>query len=80
MPHICEDRTLRANEETMKRNTKAGHRYDLLGHSLGGAIGVEPFLSTLAADAVPYTHFRHAGVEFISQLPSRRSKVCDGAR
>src|SRR5262249_25650968 len=27
-----------------RRGTKAGHLYDLLGHSLAGAIGVEPFL------------------------------------
>jgi transcriptional regulator with XRE-family HTH domain len=56
-----------------RRGTKAGHRYDLLGHSLGGAIGVEPFLITLAADAVPYTHFRHAGVEFIYMLSGKVS-------
>ncbi|HEX8810001.1 MAG TPA: helix-turn-helix transcriptional regulator, partial [Xanthobacteraceae bacterium] len=26
-----------------RRGTKAGHRYDLLGHSLAGEIGVEPY-------------------------------------
>jgi transcriptional regulator with XRE-family HTH domain len=51
-----------------RRGTKAGHLYDLLGHSLGGTVGVEPYLITLAEDAVPYTHFRHAGVEFIYML------------
>lgn len=54
-----------------RRGTKAGHLYDLLGHSLGGAIGVEPYLITLAEDAVPYTHFRHAGVEFIYMLSGK---------
>jgi transcriptional regulator with XRE-family HTH domain len=54
-----------------RRGTKAGHRYDLLGHSLGGAIAVEPYLITLAEDAAPYTHFRHAGVEFIYMLSGK---------
>jgi transcriptional regulator with XRE-family HTH domain len=56
-----------------RRGTKAGHLYDLLGHSLGGAIGVEPYLITLAEDAVPYTYFRHAGVEFIYMLSGKVS-------
>ncbi len=51
-----------------RRGTKAGHLYDLLGHSLAGKIAVEPFLITLKQDAQPYTHFRHAGVEFIYML------------
>jgi transcriptional regulator with XRE-family HTH domain len=54
-----------------RRGTKAGHLYDLLGHSLGGTVGVEPYLITLADDAVPYTHFRHAGVEFIYMLSGK---------
>jgi transcriptional regulator with XRE-family HTH domain len=54
-----------------RRGTKAGHLYDLLGHSLGGAISVEPYLIRLAKDAVPYTHFRHAGVEFIYMLSGK---------
>jgi transcriptional regulator with XRE-family HTH domain len=54
-----------------RRGTKAGHLYDLLGHSLRGAIGVEPYLITLAEDAVPYTHFRHAGVEFLYMLSGK---------
>lgn len=51
-----------------RRGTKAGHLYDLLGHSLAGQIAVEPFLITLKQDAQPYTNFRHAGVEFIYML------------
>ncbi len=54
-----------------RRGTKAGHLYDLLGHSLGGAIGVEPYLITLAEGAAAYTHFRHAGVEFIYMLSGK---------
>jgi transcriptional regulator with XRE-family HTH domain len=54
-----------------RRGTKAGHLYDLLGHSLGGSIGVEPYLITLAEGAAPYTHFRHAGVEFLYMLSGK---------
>ena len=54
-----------------RRGTKAGHLYDLLGHSLAGDIGVEPFLITLKRDAQPYTNFRHAGVEFIYMLSGK---------
>jgi transcriptional regulator with XRE-family HTH domain len=51
-----------------RRGTKAGHQYDLLGHSLSGELGVEPYLITLKEDSVPYTNFRHAGVEFLYML------------
>jgi transcriptional regulator with XRE-family HTH domain len=54
-----------------RRGTKSGHLYDLLGHSLGGTIGVEPYLITLKSDAVAYTDFRHAGVEFIFMLSGK---------
>jgi transcriptional regulator with XRE-family HTH domain len=54
-----------------RRGTKAGHLYDLLGHSLGGTIGAEPYLITLKKDAVPYTDFRHAGIEFIYMLTGK---------
>ena len=54
-----------------RRGTKAGHLYDLLGHSLGGDVIVEPFLITLKADAEPYINFRHAGVEFIYMLTGK---------
>jgi len=54
-----------------RRGTKSGHMYDLLGHSLAGEIAVEPYLITLSKDAVPYTHFRHAGVEFLYMLSGK---------
>ena len=54
-----------------RRGTKAGHLYDLLGHSLAGEVTVEPYLITLSKDAVPYTNFRHAGVEFIYMLSGK---------
>ena len=51
-----------------RRGTKVGHQYQLLGHSLDGDLVVEPYLITLADDAVPYTAFQHEGVEFIYML------------
>lgn len=54
-----------------RRGTKAGHLYDLLGHSLAGEVAVEPYLITLRGDAKPYTEFRHAGVEFIYMLTGK---------
>lgn len=54
-----------------RRGTKAGHIYELLGHSLGSDMVVEPFLITLTEDAAPYTAFRHSGVELIYMLTGR---------
>lgn len=51
-----------------RRGTKAGHQYSLLGHGLGGPVVMEPYLITLHEDAVPYTGFQHAGIEFIHML------------
>jgi transcriptional regulator with XRE-family HTH domain len=51
-----------------RRGTKAGHHYELLGHSLSGDIVVEPYLITLSEDANPYTQFQHDGMEFIYML------------
>jgi len=51
-----------------RRGTKVGHVYQLLGHVLRGDMVVEPYLITLEADAVPYTSFRHSGVEFLYML------------
>lgn len=54
-----------------RRGTKAGHQYDLLGHSMSGELAVEPYLITLRQDAAPYTHFRHAGTEIIYMLSGK---------
>jgi transcriptional regulator with XRE-family HTH domain len=54
-----------------RRGTKVGHLYDLLGHSLAGEVTVEPYLITLSTNAVPYTSFRHAGVEFLYMLSGK---------
>jgi transcriptional regulator with XRE-family HTH domain len=54
-----------------RRGTKSGHHYQLLGHSIHGEVGVEPYLITLNADAEPYSNFRHAGVEMIYMLSGK---------
>jgi transcriptional regulator with XRE-family HTH domain len=54
-----------------RRGTKAGHRYELLGHSLSGDIVVEPYLITLSEEAEPYVLFQHDGVEFIYMLTGK---------
>ncbi len=51
-----------------RRGSKVGHVYQLLGHVLRGDVVVEPYLITLRENAVPYTGFRHSGVEFIYML------------
>ncbi|APH58471.1 helix-turn-helix domain-containing protein [Granulibacter bethesdensis] len=51
-----------------RRGTKAGHKYELLGHSLGSGLAVEPYLITLSKDAAPYTQFQHKGTELIFML------------
>ena len=56
-----------------RRGTKAGHKYQLLGHSLSGDVVVEPYLITLTREAAPYTAFQHAGVELIHMLTGRVS-------
>ena len=54
-----------------RRGTKAGHHYELLGHSLSGDIVVEPYLITLSEDATSYTQFQHDGMEFIFMLSGK---------
>lgn len=51
-----------------RRGTKVGHRYELLGHTLGGSVACEPYLITLSEDAAPFTAFQHEGAEFIYML------------
>ncbi|MFJ5486400.1 helix-turn-helix domain-containing protein [Hansschlegelia beijingensis] len=51
-----------------RRGTKVGHKYELLGHMLGGKVAVEPYLITLTEDAAPYTAFQHEGTELIYML------------
>ena len=51
-----------------RRGTRAGHQYQLLGHTVGKSIGVEPYLITLTSDSDVFPIFQHGGVEFIYVL------------
>ncbi|MFZ5790672.1 MAG: helix-turn-helix domain-containing protein [Pseudomonadota bacterium] len=51
-----------------RRGTRAGHQYQLLGHTLRKSISVEPYMITLTADSDVFPLFQHEGVEFIFML------------
>jgi transcriptional regulator with XRE-family HTH domain len=51
-----------------RRGTRAGHLYQLLGHSLGKSFHVEPYLCTLTEASEVFPLFQHPGVEFIYML------------
>lgn len=51
-----------------RRGTRAGHQYQLLGHSIGKTIAVEPYLVTLTESSDVFPIFQHSGVEFIYLL------------
>ncbi|WP_416900155.1 MAG: helix-turn-helix domain-containing protein [Minwuia sp.] len=56
-----------------RRGTRAGHLYQLLGHSLRGSIQVEPYLITLDQGSDAFPIFRHPGYEFIYMLDGELS-------
>ena len=51
-----------------RRGTRAGHRYELLGHSVHAPVRIEPFMITLDKKSDAYPVFQHAGYEFIYML------------
>ena len=51
-----------------RQGTRAGHQYQLLGHSLHGDVTVEPYLITLEHNAEVFPLFQHAGIEFLFVL------------
>ena len=51
-----------------RRGTRAGHQYQLLGHSLSRSLAVEPYLITLSQDSDVFPVFQHDGIEFIYML------------
>jgi transcriptional regulator with XRE-family HTH domain len=48
-----------------RHGTRAGHQYQLLGHSVHSDVSVEPYLITLEKDSEVFPIFQHAGVEFL---------------
>ena len=51
-----------------RRGTRAGHQYQLLGHTPHGALVVEPYLITLTDESDVFPIFQHAGLEFLYML------------
>lgn len=51
-----------------RRGTRAGHHYELLGHSPHGPVIVEPYIVTLTEESDVFPIFQHAGLEFIHML------------
>ena len=51
-----------------RRGTRAGHQYQLLGHTPHGALIVEPYLITLTFESDVFPIFQHAGLEFLYML------------
>ncbi len=51
-----------------RRGTRAGHQYQLLGHTVGKQMFVEPYLISLTEESDVFPLFQHDGVEFIYML------------
>jgi len=56
-----------------RRGTRAGHHYELLGHSAGKSVSMEPYLITLTEESDVFPLFQHEGIEFIYLLEGRVS-------
>ena len=54
-----------------RRGTRAGHQYQLLGHSTGKRLTVEPYMITLTAASDVFPLFQHAGLEFLYMLEGK---------
>ncbi len=51
-----------------RRGSRAGHQYQLLGHTIGKQVFVEPYLISLTEESDVFPLFQHSGVEFIYML------------
>ena len=56
-----------------RRGTRAGHQYQLLGHTVGKSVAVEPYLITLTEQSDVFPLFQHAGQEFLYMLEGKAS-------
>jgi transcriptional regulator with XRE-family HTH domain len=51
-----------------RRGTRAGHQYELLGHTPHGPLVVEPYCITLTEASDVFPIFQHDGLEFLYML------------
>jgi len=56
-----------------RRGTRAGHQYQLLGHTVGKSVAVEPYLITLTEQSDVFPLFQHSGQEFLYMLEGEAS-------
>ncbi len=54
-----------------RRGTRAGHQYQLLGHTVSRNVFVEPYLISLTEQSDVFPLFQHTGVEFIYMIEGR---------
>ena len=54
-----------------RRGTCAGHEYELLGHTIGKNVTMEPYIITLTDKSEVFPSFQHAGTEFLYILEGR---------
>lgn len=48
-----------------RKGTRAGHQYQLLGHSVGKPVHMEPYLITIPKESEVFPVFQHDGLEFL---------------
>lgn len=51
-----------------RKGTRAGHQYQLLGHSVGKPVHMEPYLITIPEETEVFPVFQHDGLEFLYVL------------
>ncbi|MQX36064.1 helix-turn-helix domain-containing protein [Roseospira navarrensis] len=51
-----------------RRGTRAGHQYQLLGHTVGKPIIMEPYFVTMTEESEVFPVFQHTGLEFIYMI------------
>lgn len=54
-----------------RQGSRAGHQYQLLGHTMGKKLSVEPYLITINEKTDVFPLFQHDGVEFIYLLKGK---------
>lgn len=54
-----------------RRGSRAGHQYQLLGHTIGKQVFVEPYLISLTEESDVFPLFQHSGVEFLYMLEGK---------
>ena len=54
-----------------RRGTRAGHQYQLLGHTVGKNIAIEPYMITLTEESEVFPVFQHSGMEFVYMIEGK---------